>query len=74
MNKICFFYDNGSNFKLYFEVLCESCEIKHKPTSVKNPQANAIILMLCNTELDMADTVVVSVIEVFLTNAAWNIF
>ena len=36
-------YDNGSEFKLHFEALCESYGIKHKPTSVKNPQANAIL-------------------------------
>jgi hypothetical protein len=35
-------YDNGSEFKLHFEALCESFGIKHKPTSVKNPQANDI--------------------------------
>ena len=34
-------YDNGS--KLHFKALCESYEIKHKPTSVKNPQVNAIL-------------------------------
>jgi hypothetical protein len=36
-------YDNGSEFKLHFEALCESFGIKRKPTSVKNPQANAIL-------------------------------
>ena len=36
-------YDNGSEFKLHFEALCESYGIKRKPTSVKNPQANAIL-------------------------------
>ena len=34
-------YDNGSEFKLHFEAQCDSYGIKHKPTSVKNPQANA---------------------------------
>jgi len=33
-------YDNGHEFKLHFEALCESLGIKRKPTSVKNPQAN----------------------------------
>ena len=55
--------------------------IKHKPTSVKNPQANAILeqvrqvitTMLHTTELDMANTVVTSDIDVFLTDAAWAI-
>ena len=36
-------YDNGSEFKLHFEALCDSFGIKRKPTSVKNPQANAIL-------------------------------
>jgi hypothetical protein len=35
-------YDNGSEFKLHFQSLCDSFGLKHKPTSVKNPQANAI--------------------------------
>ena len=55
--------------------------IKSKPTSVKNPQANAILeqlhqvltTMLCTAELDMANTVAPSDIDVFLTNAAWAI-
>ena len=36
-------YDNGSKFKLHFEALCDTYGIKHKPTSVKKPQANAIL-------------------------------
>ena len=36
-------YDNGSEFKLHFEALCDSYGIKRKLTSVKNPQANAIL-------------------------------
>eukprot|EP00804_Cyclotella_cryptica_P017384 CCRYP_020239-RA/>CCRYP_020239-RA protein AED:0.58 eAED:0.68 QI:0/-1/0/1/-1/0/1/0/488 len=74
-------YDNGSKFKLHFEALCESYGIKRKPTSVKNPQANAILervhqvitVMLRTTEIDMANTVVASDLDVFLTNAAWAI-
>ena len=74
-------YDNGSEFKLHFEALCESYGIKRKPTSVKNPQANAILeqlhqvitTMLCTTELDMADTGAASDIDAFLTDAAWAI-
>ncbi len=30
-------YDNGNEFKLHFEYLCESYGIMHKPTTVKNP-------------------------------------
>ena len=36
-------YDNGSEFKLHFQSLCDSFGLKRKPTSVKNPQANAIL-------------------------------
>ena len=38
-------YDNGSKFKLHFRALCESFGnmSKSKPTSVKNPTANAIL-------------------------------
>ena len=72
-------YDNGSEFKLQFETLCDSYGLKHKPTSVRNPQANAILeqvhqtimAMLHTTDLDMADTVRESDIADFLTNAAW---
>ena len=30
-------YDNGSEFKLHFQSLCNSFGLKRKPTSVKNP-------------------------------------
>ena len=67
-------YDNGSEFKLNFETLCESYGLKRKPTSIKNPQANAILermhqitmTMLRTAELDMADTVARSDISDFL--------
>jgi hypothetical protein len=74
-------YDNGSEFKLHFETLCETYGLKHKPTSVKNPQANAILeqvhqtimAMLRTSEIDMAETVTESDIADFLTNAAWAV-
>jgi hypothetical protein len=74
-------YDNGSEFKLHFESLCDSYGIKRKPTSVKNPQANAILervhqvlmTMLRTAEIDMADSVTPSDIDTFLTNASWAI-
>ena len=55
--------------------------IKRKPTSVKNPQANAILeqvhqvimVMLRTAEIDMADSVDTSDIDTFLTNVAWAI-
>ena len=36
-------YDSGSEFKLFFENLCESYSLKRKPTTIKNPQANAVL-------------------------------
>jgi hypothetical protein len=35
-------YDNCSEFKLNLEYLCVTYGIKRKPTTIKNPQANAI--------------------------------
>jgi hypothetical protein len=35
-------YDNGSELKLHFCDLCKTYGIKRKPTSIKNPQVNAI--------------------------------
>jgi len=72
-------YDNGSEFKLNFEALCKSYGLKRKPTTVKNPQANAILErihgvfmdMLRTTNLDMAETTNAEMIDDFLVNAAW---
>ena len=74
-------YDNGSEFKLHFETLCDSYGLKRKPTSVRNPQANAILerghqtimAMLCTADIDMADTITESDIADFLTDAAWAV-
>ncbi len=70
-----------SEFKLHFEYQCESYDIKCKPTTIKNPQANGILecvhqvlgQMLCTAELDMADSVTPYDVDVFLDNAAWAI-
>ena len=35
-------YNNGSEFKLHFETLRDEYRVTRKPTSIKNPQANAI--------------------------------
>ena len=75
-------YDNRSKFNLHFKALCESFGIKRKPTSVKNPQVNAILehvhqvvmVMLHTAEIDMADLVAASDIDTFLTNVAWALF
>ncbi len=74
-------YDNGSEFKLHFETLCDSYGLKHKLTIVKDPQVNAILermhqtimAMLCTAEIDMADTINDTDIADFLTNDEWGI-
>ncbi len=74
-------YNNGSEFKVHFRSLCDRYGIKCKPTSVKNPQANAILErhdgvlgnMLRTSELDMAESVKACDINVFLSDAAWAI-
>ena len=74
-------YDNGSEFKLHFQSLCDSFGLKRKPTSVKNPQANAILErihqtlanMMRTAELDMADSVSPNDIADFLNDAAWAV-
>jgi hypothetical protein len=74
-------YDNRSKFKLHFPAHCDSYSIKRKPTSVKNPQANAILErihavvmnMLRTAEIDIADSVKPSDINIFLSDAAWAI-
>ncbi len=73
--------DNGSEFELNFEYLCVTYGIKRKPTTVKNPQANAILeclhqvsaQMLHTAELDMAETVTPNDVDVFLDSVAWAI-
>jgi hypothetical protein len=72
-------YDNGLKFKLRFETLCESYGIKCKPTTIKNPQANAICerihqvlgTMIGTSEIDMAESVEPAAIDTFIDNAAW---
>ena len=74
-------FDNGSEFKLHFKELCESFQIEHKPTTVLNPQANAILErmhgvlgnMMRTAGLDMSETVTEDMIDDFLTNTAWAI-
>jgi hypothetical protein len=74
-------YNNGSGIKLNFEYLCETYGIKCKPTTIKNPQANAILehlhqvlgQMLHTSELNMAKTITADDVNVFLDNVAWAI-
>jgi hypothetical protein len=61
--------------------LCVTYGIKHKPTMIKNLQANAILerlhqvlsQMLRTSKLDMAKTMTPDDVDVFLDNAAWAI-
>ena len=72
-------YDNGSEFKLHFAALCDSFGLKRSPTTIKNPQANAILErqhgviadMMRTSGLDMRETVNDSDIDEFITNVAW---
>ena len=74
-------YDDGSEFKLHFESLCDSFNNKRKLTTVKKLQANAIIErvhgVLCNMmrarALNMSPAVDDTMIEDFLVDAAWAI-
>ncbi len=76
-----FIYDNGSEFKLHFETLCDSYGIKRKPTTIKSPQANAICehihrvlgTMMRTSEIDMTESVEPADIDTFIDNAAWAI-
>ena len=74
-------YDNGSEFKLFFENLCESFQLKHKPTTITNPQANAILErvhqvvtnMMQTSSLDIEDTCTPNMIDDFIVNVGWAI-
>ena len=74
-------YNNGSEIKLHFKTLCESYGIKRKPTTIKNPQTNAICehihqvlgAMMRTSEIGMAESVEPADIDTFIDNAAWAI-
>jgi len=74
-------YDNGSEFKLHFRALCESYSIKRKPTTIKNPQANAILErthgvfadMMRTSGIDGSDDLTPQTVDDFITDAAWAI-
>jgi hypothetical protein len=81
-DKSCTGPPNGSEFKLHFRALCTTYGVKRKPTSIKNPQANSILEhihavftnMLRTAELDTAELVNASGIDIFLADAAWAPF
>jgi hypothetical protein len=74
-------HNNEGEFKLHFKYLCKSYGKKHKSSTVKNPQANAILermhqvlgQMLCTAEINMTKSVTPDDVGVFLDNAAWAI-
>ena len=74
-------YDNGSEFKLHFRTLCDTYGLKRKPTTIKNPQANAILErvhqvimgILRTAELDMTETISEEDVSTFLDDASWAI-
>jgi hypothetical protein len=74
-------YNNGSKFKHHFQSLWDTNGIKHKPTSVKNPQLNALLEhihavlgnMLHTSKIDIAEAMKASDIDVFLSDATWAV-
>ncbi len=66
---------------MHFRDLCRTYDVKRKPTSIKNPQANAILErvhavftnMLRTAKLNMAKSVNASDIDIFIADAAWAI-
>ncbi len=77
----CIIYATGSEFKLNFEYLCVTYGIKRKPTTIKNPQANAFLeclhqalaQMLRTAKIDMAERINPDGVGVFFDNTAWAI-
>jgi hypothetical protein len=73
--------DNGGEFALHLKELCKQYSIGRKPTSSRNPQANAIIermhgvlnSMLRTSGLNNLDEVTAECIDEWVTNAAWAI-
>ena len=74
-------YDNGSEFKLFFENLCEEYSLTRKPTTIKNPQANSVLErvhqvisnMMRTASLDMQDTCSPEIIDEYISNVGWAI-
>ena len=74
-------FDNGSEFKLHFRSLCDTYGLECKPTTIKNPQANAILervhqvigSMMRTSEIDMQDTIDEDDVNDFIANASWAI-
>lgn len=73
--------DNGGEFKLHLKRLCKEFSIGRKPTSSRNPQANAILervhgvvnSMLRTSRLQELEEVSAERIDEWITNMAWAI-
>ena len=71
----------GENSNYFSEEMIDSFAIKHKPTTVKNPQANSILErvhqvvmnMIRTSELDMQDTCEPQMIDEILSKVGWAI-
>ena len=74
-------YDNGSEFKLFFEDFSKFFGLKRKQNTIKNAQANAILEriheIMTNTmrtsSLDMQETCTPEMIDKFIANVGWAI-
>ena len=74
-------YDNGSEFKLNFKLLCKQYGLKHKPTTKKNPQGNSILErihqvvanMLRSFDLDNQELDEHDLFGEYLAQVAWAI-
>lgn len=73
--------DNGSEFKLHLKELCREYSMKRRPTTSKNPQANAILErihavfgdMLRTSGINNSEELDEHQIDQFISNAAWAI-
>jgi len=73
--------DNGSEFKLHFAELLKQYSVNRKPTTAKNPQANAVLErihevfgnMMRTSGVNNREVVDAHLIDKFNTNAAWAI-
>ena len=73
--------DNGSEFKLHFTALLKQYSVNRKPTTAKNPQANAVLErihevfgnMMRTSGINNSEVVDARLIDDFITNAAWAI-
>ena len=73
-------YGNGNKFKINFALLCDQFDIKHKPTMVMNPQAQAVLKcihallssMLHRAGLEDNDDLSFLHIEKFIIDTAWD--